>query len=175
MRITAIGLALFASAFSPALVALALVLSPFDSVGADVALVVVCAVPAFLVPVALSGARRLQDDRVRFSRVRRTDRDVLTFMSAFVLPIATAFFAVDVAKWEATSLLLLLLVVVYVRAQLFQLNPVLTVMGFRIYEVEDDRGVVVTVLSRRRRLPADGTLLAKRFTDELYLDLGERS
>ena len=169
MRTTWVGVGLFASAFSPVLVVLALVTTPFELPAANVAFAIVCALPALLIGVTLAGAARLQDNRVRFTKIRRTDRDVLSFMASFVLPIATAFFALDAARWAATGLLLLLLVVVYVRAQLFQLNPVLAVLGFRIYELESEEGRIVTVLSRRRSLPL-GSVLAKRFTDELYID-----
>ena len=170
MRTSVVAIGLFASAFSPVLVALALVTTPFDAVWANVLLVIVCASPAALVWVSLAAARRIQESRLRFARVRRTDRDVLAFMSSFVLPIATAFFAVDAAKWAATGVLLALLMVVYVRGQMFHLNPVLTLIGFRSFEVENSDGVVVAVLSRRRSLPPGGTLTAVRFSDELYVD-----
>lgn len=167
------GFGLFASAFSPVLVALALVTTPFDSVLPDLLLVIACAAPALVVGVTLRAARRLQDNRVRYVKVSRVDRDVLAFMASFVLPIATAFFAVDAARWAATGVLLALLIVVYVRGQLYHLNPVLSVLGFRLYEVESDAGTVVTVLSRRRSLP-EGSVLARRFSDELYIDLGRQ-
>ncbi len=175
MRTTWVGIGLFASAFSPVVVALALVASPFDSVVANIALAAAGLLPAALLGVTLSAASRLQDDRVRFSRVRRIDKDVLAFMASFVLPIATAFFAADVERWAATAALLLVLAIVYVRAQLFHLNPMLSMMGFRVFEVENPLGVVVTILSRRRSLPPDGVLSAKRFTAELYLDLARDS
>ncbi|MEY2849443.1 MAG: hypothetical protein RI885_2110 [Actinomycetota bacterium] len=164
-----VGIGLFASAFSPVLVAIALVTQPFETIAADVALVVVCAAPALLVGVTLRSARRLQDSRVRFLKVRRVDRDVLTFLASFVLPISAAFLAEDAAKWAATGVLLVLLLTVYLRAQLFQLNPVLTLLGFRAFEVESERGIVTIVLSRRRSLP-EGSVLARRFSDELYID-----
>ncbi|WP_165068556.1 hypothetical protein [Marisediminicola senii] len=170
MRESLVGVGLFASAFSPVLVALALVSSPFASPVATTALVVACALPALLVGLVLRGAGRLQLSRIRYAKVRHTDRDVLTFMSSFVLPIAAAFFADDPQAWAATGVLLLLLVVVYVRGRLYHLNPILTVLGFRIFEVESESGLVVTVLSRRRGLPAE-TMTATRFSDELYLDL----
>ena len=168
-----VGLGLFASAFSPVLVALALVTTPFDSVVPDLLLVLVCAAPALIVGVTLRALRRLQDNRVRYVKVRRVDRDVLAFMASFVLPIATAFFAVDAARWAATGVLLALLVVVYVRGQLFHLNPVLSALGFRLFEVETAGGAVMTVLSRRRSLP-EGSVLARRFSDELYIDFGRQ-
>lgn len=173
MRTTGIGIGLFLSAFSPVLVALALVTTPFVDPIPNVLLVLVCALPAAVVGVTLNAARRLQDDRVRYDKVKRVDRDVLAFMASFVLPIATAFFAVDPARWAATGILLALLVVIYVRAQLYQLNPILAVLGYRLFEVETDRGITITILSRRRSLP-EGSLLAKRFTDELYIDFGRQ-
>lgn len=170
MRVGVVATGLFASAFSPVLVALALVTTPFAVWWADAALVTLCAAPALLVPLALRSARRVQATRLRFARVRRTDRDVLAFMASFVLPIASAFFAVDAAKWAATGVLLALLMVVYIRGQMFHLNPVLTALGYRSFEVESVDGVVVSVLSRRKSLPPGGTLLAVRFSDELYVD-----
>lgn len=170
MRRALVATALFASAFSPVLVALALVSTPFDLWWADIGLVVACALPAAVVPLVLRSARRVQSTRVRFSRVRRTDRDVLAFMVSFVLPIASAFFAVDAGRWAATGVLLGLLMIIYIRGQLFHLNPVLAAIGYRSFEVENVDGVVVSVLSRRRSLPPDGTVLAVRFSDELYID-----
>ena len=163
------GIGLFASAFSPVLVALALVTWPFASTAFNILLLVLCALPAAMVGLTLRAAARLQDNRVRYAKLRRTDRDVLTFMASYVLPIATAFFAADAARWAATGILLLLLIVIYVRGQLFQLNPVLAVLGYRLFELESDEGAFVTVLSRRRSLPQH-SLLAKRFSDELYID-----
>ncbi len=171
-RSGAVAAGLFASAFSPVLVALALVTTPFASVWANSALIIACAAPASLVGISLRSARRIQETQLRFARVRRVDRDVLTFMSSFLLPIATAFFAVDVAKWAATGVLLALLMIVYVRGQMFHLNPVLAMIGFRVFEVESSDWVLVTVLSRRRSLPPGGTLSAVRFSDELFVDFG---
>lgn len=170
MRAGLVATGLFASAFSPVLVALSLVTTPFDVWWADAGLVALCAAPVAFVPLALRSAKRVQSTRLRFARVRRTDRDILTFMASFVLPIAAAFFAVDAAKWAATGVLLLLLMVVYIRGQMFHLNPVLAAFGYRSFEVENADGVVVGVLSRRRSLPPGGTLLAVRFSDELYVD-----
>ena len=170
MRVGLVATGLFASAFSPVLVALVLVSTPFDTWWADATLVMACAVPAVLVSLALRSAKRVQTTRLRFARVRRTDRDVLTFMASFVLPIATAFFAVDAAKWAATGVLLGLLMVIYIRGQMFHLNPVLAAFGYRSFEVENVDGVIVTVLSRRRSLPPGGTVLAVRFSEEMYID-----
>lgn len=66
MRTTLVGMGLFASAFSPVLVAIALVLHPFESGWADAALVLLCAAPALLVGVTLRSARLLQDTRLVF-------------------------------------------------------------------------------------------------------------
>lgn len=169
MRTTGIGIGLFASAFSPVLVAIALVSAPFASAAANIALIAVCAAPAALVGLTLRSARRLQDTRVTYLKVRRADRDVLAFVSSFVLPITAAFLATSVAAWAATGVLLLLLVVVYLRAQLYQLNPILTLLGFRVFEVESDTGIITVVLSRRQSLP-ERSVLARRFSTELYID-----
>lgn len=170
-----IGAGLFLSAFSPVLVAVALVTVPFDALWANAVLIVTCAAPAAFIGVTLRSARKLQENLLRYERVRRTDRDVLTFMASFVLPVATAFFATGderrPATVAATIVLLALLLVIYLRAGLYQLNPLLSVLGFRLFEVEQASGTSVTVLSRRHSLPA-GSVLATRFSDDVYIDLG---
>jgi len=82
------------------------------------------------------------------TRTRRADQQLLGFMSSYLLPIVTAFLGKGVVGWLPTLVLILLLFVVYIRADLVYLNPVLALVGYRLYAVELINGSEVMVLSR---------------------------
>ena len=71
--------------------------------------------------------------------------------------------------------LLALLVAVYVGAELYWLNPLLAVAGYRIHQVVDyDSGATVTVLSRRRSIPAGGRVDGRPLAGGVMIELGSR-
>jgi hypothetical protein len=175
MRVAAIGLGLLASAFSPLLVALALVVQPLPGLVWNVVLAVIFALPVGLLVLVLVAARSLPPERVEVRSATPRDIDVIAFMASYLVPIAIALFAVDLPRLIAMVVLLVLLAVVYVGAELFYLNPLLACFGFRLYQVVDDTtGIAVAVLTRRRGLAAGGAVDGQLIAPNLYIELGSR-
>ena len=170
-----VGAGLLASAFSPLLVALVLVLRPFDALWQNIVLAVVLALPAVLPVVVLAAARRLPDERIQVRTSTPRDVDVLAFMGSYLVPIAVALFTPDPQRLVAMVVLLALLVAVYVGAELYWLNPLLAVAGYRIHQVvDDDSGATVTVLTRRRSVPAGGRVDGRLIAGGVLIELGSR-
>ena len=175
MRIWGVGAALLASAFAPLLVVLALVQQPFGGGPGDAVLVVGCALLLLVPAGVLRALRTVQQVTVTSVAVRRRDADVLAFVGSYLVPVAIASFAGDDrGRLAGIGVLLLVLAVVYVRGQLFHLNPVLAMMGYGLYEVTRDSEEVVMVLTRRRHVPQRGELRGVRLADGVLVELAGR-
>ena len=170
-----VGAGLLASAFSPLLVALVLVLRPLDEPWQNVVLAVAFALPTLVPVLVLAAAGRLPDERIQVRSSTPRDADVLSFMGSYLVPIAVALFTPDPQRLIAMAVLLALLIAVYVGAELYWLNPLLAVAGFRIHQVvDDDSGATVMVLSRRRSIPAGGRVDGRPLAGGVMIELGSR-
>lgn len=175
MRITAIGFGLLASAFSPLLVALTLLVQPLPGPWWNAALALLFALPIALLTLVLRAVGTLPPERVAVRSATPKDVDLIAFMASYLVPIAVALFALDLPRLIAMAVLLLLLVVVYLGAELYYLNPLLACFGFRLYHVVDDgSGVTVAVLTRRRGLAAGGVVNGQLLAPGIYIELGSR-
>lgn len=176
MRRFAIGLGLLGSAFSPLLVALVLVLHPLPQWWMDVALAAFFALPALLLPLVGRALGRLGGAPLDVASATPRDNDVLTFLASYLIPIAAVFFGpADAARVVAMLVLLVVLVAVYVRAELFWLNPFLPIAGFRVYQVVTEGGGSVILVTRRREVFA-GTRIGevREFAASIRIELGGR-
>ena len=125
--------------------------------------------------LVVAAARRLPDERIQVRSSTPRDVDVLSFMGSYLVPIAVALFTPDPQRLVAMVVLLALLVAVYVGAELYWLNPLLAVAGFRIHQVvDDDSGSTVTVLTRRRSVPAGGRVDARQLAGGVMIELGSK-
>jgi hypothetical protein len=175
MRIAAIGTGLLASAFSPLLVALTLLVHPLPGLGWNLLLAAVFAAPIVLLGLVLRATATLAPQRVMARASVPRDIDTIAFVASYLAPIAIALFAADAPRLVAMAIMLVLLMVVYVGAELFYLNPLLACCGFRLYQVVDDQsGVSVAVLTRRRGLGAGGVVNGQLIAPNTYIELGSR-
>jgi hypothetical protein len=174
MRIFGIGFGLLASAFSPLLVALVLVSQPLQNPWGNAALALLFALPALLLVTVFRAATSLQSTRLTLVQTTPKDVDVIAFLSSYLVPIAIALFSSDAQRWVAMAVLLVILVVIYLSAELYYLNPLLACAGFRLYQVVDDAGNTVALLTRRRELPRGSVVDARRIATTIYLELGSR-
>jgi hypothetical protein len=171
-----VGLGLLASAFSPLLVALALVVQPLPDLWWNVALAVVLALPALLFVLVLRAARGLATKRITAQSATPRDIDLVAFVASYLAPIAIALFASDLPRLVGMLVLLALLVLVYLRAGLYWLNPLFAIAGYRIYQVVEERsGITWTVLTRRRTLPTGGTAEGQVIAHGVIIELGSRA
>ncbi len=151
-----VGLGLLASAFAP-LVALLAVLRIDDLGWLGWAILGVCVTAMILLYFVLRSLAGIQSRSVDTTAVRHEDERVLGFTSGYVVPVVVALFgASGAATVVATTALVVLLALIYVRAGLYHLNPVLAVLGFRLYEVTAVNGQVIMLLSRDRHIPQQG-------------------
>lgn len=166
------GAVLFLTAFTPLAVVLALVSLPVLGWG-SAAIIGGCLLVWTLFAAVMRSLRRLPAELLRCREVEPGDESVLRFTASCVSPVLIAAFAQEsaVAVAGAAGLGALMMVIV-VRGRLYQLNPVLTLIGYRLYQVTAVGGARVGLLSRARHLPQDAVLHIRPLTEAVAVDSG---
>ena len=166
-----VGAGLLASAFAPLVLVVALLrlstLGPWGYV-----LIVVALVAVLLLRAVLRTAARIQTHTAQTTAVRRADERVLTFTGSYLVPAVVVLFGgKDLVTAVATTVLVALLAVVYVRGGLYHLNPALALAGFRLYEVTEQSGRITMLLTRSNHLPQVGFITYRRLGGDAAIQL----
>jgi hypothetical protein len=163
-------LALFLSSFSPLFGVFAL-LDSFGSAWATG----VCAGLALVGPV-LPGAILHAPKRpgpqaldVASSQVR--DGDTLAYIATYLVPFA-AISASTARERGALAVFVVLIAILYVRSELFYINPLFALVGLRLFQVGTPKGASVVLITRRRFLRANTSVNARRLSDYVYWEDG---
>ena len=158
--------ALFLSSYAPLFGVFAL-LDSFGRGSPTTICAALAIVGALLAPAILIGARRLgrQPLHVETSEVR--DGDVLAYVATYLVPFA-AITATTARERGALGLFLLLIAVLYVRSELFYVNPMLAAVGYRVFQVTTPGGTSVVLLSRRRFLRPNESVTSRRLSNYVY-------
>lgn len=159
-------LALFLSSYAPLFAVFAL-LDSFGSGWPTRAFIGLAILGPVLAVVVFLAANRLAPQTLSVRSAQARDGDALAYIATYLVPFA-AITATTPRERAALGLFLLLIAVLYVRSELFYVNPLLALVGFRLFQVVTPGGASVVLLSRRRFLPPDVTLNARRLSDYVY-------
>jgi hypothetical protein len=112
--------------------------------------------------------REAEPDTVTVAGVSRRDESVMAYLFTYVLPFVGMPFG-DVADVSAASIFFVLLLVLYIRTELFYVNPILSLVGYRVYEIAVDGAPPITVLSKDRFIRVGAPLyIARLVGDDVY-------
>lgn len=169
------GLGLLVSAFAPLVAVLALVrLGQLGWVGWVI--LAGCVLAVVFLWLVLRSVSKLQERAVTSTSVRRADERVVAFTSSYVVPVVVAVFgAPGIPSLVATLGVLALMVVIYVRAGLYHLNPTLALVGYRLYEVTVDNGAVVMLLTRARHVSQRGEVRGQYLSEDIVVQRTRRT
>lgn len=160
--------ALFLSSYAPLFGVFALL----DSFGPGWP-TLVCVVLALLGPVVLAivfaAAQRLAPQSLRVEASQTRDGDALAYVATYLVPFAAITATTGRAR-GALALFFALIAVLYVRAELFYVNPLLAVVGYRLFQVTTPTGSSVVLLSKRHFMRPGITVSARRLSDYVYLE-----
>jgi hypothetical protein len=113
--------------------------------------------------------QRLSPDTVVPARVSPKDGDVMSYIVTYIVPFIDMKLdgPGDIA---AVVLLFGTLAVLYVNSNMLYVNPVLNVVGYHAFEVEDDEGCVRILLTKRRSISTKIPLHAIAIGSHLMLE-----
>jgi hypothetical protein len=168
VRTWAIGLVLFFSSFAPLLAVFGLL----ESFGAGLASYVcygLAAISVLALYVSFRSWRKLNVTQTTVARARPRDADVIAYVATYIIPFA----ALGVETWQQRGALIgffVLVGVLYIRANLFYVNPILAIFNFRLFEVETGSGKALLVISKQSYLRVGATLEVHSLSDYVYLE-----
>jgi hypothetical protein len=158
--------ALFLSSYSPLFAVFALL----DSFGAGwpTQICIGLAAAGVLLPVLVFlAARRLAPQSLHVESAQVRDGDALAYIATYLVPFA-AVAATTARERGALGLFVLLIAVLYVRSGLFYINPLLALVGYRLFQITTPAGASVVLLTRRRFLRSGIDVNARRLGEYVY-------
>ena len=80
--------------------------------------------------------------------IRRKDSDTMSYIASYIIPFAaTPFDKID--QTIALAIFLVVLCAVYINSSMIHINPLLSLMGYNLYEIEDADGNPYFLMSKR--------------------------
>ncbi|WP_350350467.1 hypothetical protein ABS642_13325 [Microbacterium sp. A8/3-1] len=170
-----VGAGLLASAFAP-LVALLAILKLNALQWTGWIIFAGCLASFVLLYFVLRSLSRVQARPVEVIQVTHEDERVLGFAASYVVPVVVAAFSGDdVTSLLATSALTLLMMIIYVRAGLYHLNPTLAILGYRLYKITSTSGASTMLLTKGAHIAQQGVVECRYLGDGVAIQLKGRS
>lgn len=124
--------------------------------------------------VVIRSLRVVQPTAVVSVQTRSRDAEVLAFMATYLLPLLPALMDNTVGGIVTASVTLVFLGIVYIRSDLYYLNPTLTLWGYRLFEIIRDNGQVERMLTRHTDfLPQRGSVRGRRLAAGVLMQVGD--
>ena len=161
---------LFLSSFAP-LIAIFSLLNTFGRGAPSIVCLAVAGISLVGLAVFMRLARALAPIDLTVGAVRKRDQDTIGYVVTYLLP----FVAIGATTWRLRTAVIVFVVVVgvlYVRAHLFYVNPVLALVGFRLFEVEIVGAPSAILMTRQHHLPAGSALRVRALSNTVLLEVG---
>ncbi len=112
----------------------------------------------------------LKNSMVRTQTIKPTDKDVLAFLLAYLLPLLGQDSLSFHKPIIAVYVILLISVAVY-HSNSYHFNPMLSLFGFHFYEIQTTDGYSAMLISRRAHVLQEQGVIVVKITDFLLLEI----
>lgn len=161
-----VQLFLFLSSYSPLLGVFAL-LDTFGSGWPSLVCAIVAAVGVAATPLLILVDRSTEPQELEVRTASPRDGDVLAYIATYLVPFASVELH-TVRQELAIAVFMLLIATLYVRTQMFYINPLLAVAGYRVFQAETAAGGSIILLSRLRFVRPSSTVRAVRLSGYVW-------
>ena len=161
---------LFVSSFSPLLLVFAL-LDSFGKGAATILCLVLAGLGPLLLYLVLRLAQRIEGVPLVPSGHRRRDADVLAYVATYLIPFLTVD-AVTLRSRLAIAIFIALIALFYVRGEMYFLNPLLGIVGYRVFEIDMSDGSAIVLITKRRHISDHATLRPVQLADYIFWEPG---
>ena len=162
---------LFLSSYAPLFGVFAL-LDSFGPGWPTVVCIILAVLGLVLPAVVLARARRLANQTVDIASSQVRDGDALAYIATYLVPFA-AVAATTARERGALGLFILLIAVIYIRSELFYVNPLLALAGYRLFQISTPAGTSAVLLSRRSFVRPQTNVSVRRLSDYVYWEKGQ--
>jgi divalent metal cation (Fe/Co/Zn/Cd) transporter len=161
-------LTLFLSSYAPLFVIIAM-RGWHESRHFAIALIIVATVSVFILFAFLRTARRLTHSKATIASVISRDGDAMSYIVTYLLP----FLAVklnDPTDVLSLGIVLSVIGLLYVNSNMIYTNPVLNIVGYHIFEVEDSNGKTTALICKRSYIRTGSELNVISIGDYVMLE-----
>lgn len=159
---------MFLSSYSPLFALLAY--TNRHVAGASLILAAVSVAAVVGLAAVMASKRNERGPQLVVAHAKPRDGDFLAYVATYLIP----FLELDLAKCDDVVVLcvfLLVLGVVYVNSSMLFVNPVLSVVGYHSFEVEDPDGHTYALLARRTDVAPQSVLRPAQVTRYLRVEV----
>jgi hypothetical protein len=113
-------------------------------------------------------ARTLGAVRVQVKGHQRKDGEAMGYILTYLAP----FVVLPSARWEEVVSLIvffLVLALLYINSNMIHVNPMLNILGYRIYELSMEDGAIHALITRRRVIRGS-VISAIEIDEDIYLE-----
>ncbi|MBU1425218.1 MAG: hypothetical protein KKH12_05745 [Gammaproteobacteria bacterium] len=118
-------------------------------------------------------AKSAQKQTVRVAEFENNDKEVLSFLLAYLLPVLSSKDMAFDGQWMTGAYVIAVIFLVIVHAGIFHFNPVMGLLGYHFYGVKNSDGVAVLVISRPELRRPGIDVETVRLAHNIYLNTGE--
>lgn len=100
---------------------------------------------------------QLPIEPISLSSVNYKSSDLLAYMFSYVFP----FLELDLGSYIDSIIILfifVILAVIYINSNMIYINPMLSVFGYKIYEIISETNDVYILITKKSKLPVGGSL-----------------
>jgi hypothetical protein len=109
---------------------------------------------------------RLAEQSIQVDSAKPRDTEAIAYVVTYLLP----FLTINSTAWQsrvATAVFVLIVGILYVRSHIFYVNPLLSLAGYRLFEIRAGKGFVL-LLTRREFLAPGTAVRARRVSSYVY-------
>jgi hypothetical protein len=133
------------------------------------ALVGVAIISVIVLFIFLSSARKLASGKVSVASVVSRDGDIMSYIVTYLLP----FLAVklnDPMDVGSLAVVFIVIAILYVNSNMIQTNPVLNLVGYHLFEIQDADGKTASLICKRAYIRTGSEIDAVSIGDYVLLE-----
>lgn len=117
-------------------------------------------------------AKNAQKHRFRIEQFESSDKEVLAFLLAYLLPFISAKDMAFEGQWMTGAYILAIIFLVIAHAGAFHFNPVMGLLGYHFYGVKSSEGISQLLISRAELRQPGKEIETVRLAHNIYLHTG---
>ena len=120
-------------------------------------------------------ARAAQKHTLKITQFEANDKEMLAFLLAYLLPLASAKDMLAGVHWMTTVYVLVIIMLVFTHARALHFNPMLGLLGYHFYSLKDGTGSSLLLISRQELRRAGVEVQTVRLAQDVYLQIGGKN
>lgn len=116
--------------------------------------------------------RNVNPTKINFIKVENKTSETLSY----ILPYVVAFYQVDFLDIKNLLIFLIIFITifaVYINSNLIAVNPILAILGYKIFIIESKRGEHAYIITKRTLVTNDKYIRASLILSNIYIEKGE--